>query len=42
MQPGPRFKEILENIQTEQLEGRLVDRDAALGYLNQLIGETSA
>ena len=41
--PGPRFKEILESIQTEQLEGRILDRDAALAYLNELLaGETSA
>lgn len=28
--PGPRFREILEAIQTEQLEGRLADRAAAM------------
>ncbi|MFP6879615.1 MAG: CCA tRNA nucleotidyltransferase [Roseibacillus sp.] len=28
--PGPRFSEILEYVQTEQLEGRLTDRDSAL------------
>lgn len=31
--PGPRFKEILDAAQTEQLEGRLPDRDAALKWL---------
>ncbi len=36
LQPGPRFKEILENLQTEQLEGRISDRDSALLYLSQL------
>ncbi len=36
LEPGPRFKEILEMIQTEQLEGRLTERDAALGYLRTL------
>ncbi len=33
LQPGPRFKEILEAIQTEQLEGRILEREAALEYL---------
>lgn len=42
MEPGPRFKEILESIQTEQLEGRILDREAALAYLEELLGETSA
>jgi poly(A) polymerase len=36
-QPGPRFKEILEAIQTEQLEGRITDRNAALAFLESLI-----
>ncbi len=35
--PGPRFKELLEAIQTEQLEGRLQDRETALVLLNQLV-----
>ena len=35
--PGPAFKDLLEAIQTEQLEGRLHDRDSALAYLEQLI-----
>lgn len=30
LQPGPRFKEILEAMETEQLEGRILDRDSAL------------
>jgi poly(A) polymerase len=42
LEPGPRFKAILEAIQTEQLEGRILDREAALAYLHQLTGETSA
>jgi len=42
MSPGPRFKELLEAIQTEQLEGRILDREAALAYLRQLTSETSA
>lgn len=40
--PGPRFKDILESIQTEQLEGRILDREAALAYLEELLSETSA
>jgi tRNA nucleotidyltransferase/poly(A) polymerase len=40
--PGPRFKEILELIQTEQLEGRILDREPALEYLKALAAETSA
>jgi poly(A) polymerase len=42
MSPGPRFKGILETIQTEQLEGRITDRDAALAYLEELAGGRSA
>jgi poly(A) polymerase len=34
--PGPRFKDILEAIQTEQLEGRILERDAALELLRNL------
>ncbi len=37
LQPGPRFREILEIIQTEQLEGRLDGRDAALELLRSLV-----
>lgn len=37
IKPSPRFKEILEAIQTEQLEGRLQDRPQALTYLETLI-----
>jgi poly(A) polymerase len=42
LKPGPRFKEILEMIQTEQLEGRILDRQPALDYLRVLAAETSA
>ncbi len=42
LSPGPRFREILEAIQTEQLEGRLTDRETALDHLKQLSQETSA
>lgn len=37
LSPGPRFKELLEAVQTEQLEGRLTDRDAALAYVKSLL-----
>ena len=35
--PGPRFKEILEAVQTEQLEGRLAERQIALEWVKVLI-----
>jgi poly(A) polymerase len=35
MKPGPKFAEILETIQTEQLEGRLLHRDQALAYFQK-------
>ncbi len=31
--PGPRFRELLESLQTEQLEGRLSDRESALAWV---------
>ena len=37
LQPGPRFKEILEEIQTEQLENRLGTIEEAIKYLETLI-----
>ena len=37
LQPGPEFKEILQTIETEQLEGRILDRESALEYLKHLI-----
>ncbi len=37
LKPGPRFKEVLETIQTEQLEGRLDGRNAALELLKSLV-----
>jgi poly(A) polymerase len=40
--PGPRFKLLLDAVQTEQLEGRILDRDAAMTYLKELTTETSA
>ena len=39
LQPGPRFKEILEAIQTEQLEGRILERDRALEFLRGLLDD---
>ena len=36
LSPGPRFKEILEALQTEQLEGRILAREPALVYLKEL------
>ncbi len=42
LKPGPRFKEILESVQTEQLEGRILDREPALDYVRALAAETSA
>lgn len=41
LKPGPRFKEILEAIQTEQLEGRILARQPALEYLQQLAVRTA-
>lgn len=37
LQPGPIFKEILETIETEQLENRLPDRQTALRFLKTLL-----
>ena len=35
MKPGPRFGEILEAVETRQLEGGLRDRDAALAWVKK-------
>jgi len=35
--PGPRFKELLEAVQTEQLEGRLHEREQALALVKRLV-----
>ena len=40
--PGPRFREILELIEIEQLEGRILDRERAMDYLRHLASENSA
>jgi poly(A) polymerase len=38
MKPGPRFREILETVQSRQLEGTLTDREHALEWLkNELV-----
>lgn len=37
LSPGPRFKQLLDSIHTEQLEGRILDRDSALTYLKHLV-----
>jgi len=42
LSPGPRFKDILEAVQTEQLEGRILDREPALDYLKALAAATTA
>lgn len=36
MQPGPRFKEILDELQTEQLEGRITTREKGLEFVSKL------
>jgi len=33
--PGPTFREILNDLQTEQLEGNITDREAALAYISE-------
>ncbi len=35
MKPGPEFKKILQEVQTEQLEGRLNEREAALEWVKK-------
>jgi poly(A) polymerase len=39
LSPGPRFKQILEAIETEQLEGRIRDRSHALEFLRKIAAE---
>lgn len=39
LRPGPEFKEILEDAQTEQLEGRLTSRETALDWLRQRLAD---
>ncbi len=33
LKPGPKFKDILNDVQTEQLEGNLTDRESALAFV---------
>ena len=35
MKPGPLFREVLESVQSRQLEGGLVDREGALEYVRR-------
>jgi tRNA nucleotidyltransferase/poly(A) polymerase len=35
--PGPRFKEILEQVRAEQLDERIMTRDAAVAYVRTLL-----
>jgi len=37
LKPGPEFKKVLTQVQTEQLEGNLDDREGALSYVKRLI-----
>jgi len=37
MKPGPRFKEILDELQTEQLEGRIATREDGLEFVSKLV-----
>jgi putative nucleotidyltransferase with HDIG domain len=40
LKPSPRFKEILEEIQTEQLENRIGTREEALDFLEKILEKT--
>lgn len=37
MKPGPRFKEILEAVETEQLEGRISTKEEALAFVGGMM-----
>lgn len=41
LKPGPRYKNILEEMQTEQLENRLTTREEALAFLQTLLEHSS-
>ena len=41
LEPGPRFKEILEEIQIQQLENQLTTREEALDYMETLLRQSS-
>lgn len=38
MEPGPVFKEILDDVMNAQLEGRILSRDEAMEYLHTIVG----
>jgi tRNA nucleotidyltransferase/poly(A) polymerase len=40
LSPGPRFGEILEKVQTAQLEGEVRSRDEALALVRKLVGDS--
>ncbi len=42
MKPGPRFKEILDLVEIEQLEGRILDREVAVSYVKGLVAASMA
>jgi poly(A) polymerase len=37
LRPGPRFKELLSSLETEQLEGRVRNREEALSFLQKAV-----
>jgi poly(A) polymerase len=39
--PGPKFKEILKEVEDRQLEGTLLDKDAALKFVREYLGTGS-
>lgn len=41
LKPGPAFKDILGQVQTEQLEGKLTERNAALEWVKHIVGKIS-
>jgi poly(A) polymerase len=41
LSPGPRFGEILEKVQTAQLEGEIHSREEALALVRRLVGDSS-
>jgi len=42
MKPGPKFGEILEAVETKQLEGGLKDRQEALDWVKREYGAPKA
>ncbi len=41
LEPGPEFREILERVEEEQLEGRISTREEALELLRKMLGESN-